>query len=82
MIMNERILELAKKAGLKKEHCSDREYIGDFEWREFGELLIRECVKIIDDTPLGYGDYRDQILKSMRDHCVERVKYHFGVDQN
>lgn len=41
-----RLLELAKQAGLKKEHASDREYIGDFDWREFSELLIRECMKI------------------------------------
>ena len=47
--MNESILELAKQAGLKKEHGSDREYIGDFDWREFAELIIKDSCKIIDN---------------------------------
>lgn len=47
--MNESILELAKQAGLKKEHGSDREYIGDFDWREFAELIIKDCCKLIDN---------------------------------
>jgi len=42
--MNERILELAKLAGLKKEHGSDREYIGDFDWRQFAVLIVQDCV--------------------------------------
>jgi hypothetical protein len=42
--MNERMLELAKQAGLKKEHGADREYIGDFDWRQFAVLIIQECV--------------------------------------
>jgi hypothetical protein len=41
--MNERMLELALLAGLKKAHGADREYIGDFDWREFAELIVREC---------------------------------------
>lgn len=44
--MNERVLELAKQAGLKKEHGADREYIGDFDWREFAELIVRQCIHI------------------------------------
>jgi hypothetical protein len=41
--MNERMLELALQAGLKKAHGADREYMGDFDWREFAELIVREC---------------------------------------
>ena len=44
--MNERILELALQAGLKKEHGSDREYIGHFDWRQFADLIVRECAEI------------------------------------
>ena len=33
------IHELAIKAGLKKEHGSDREYINDFDYNEFARLL-------------------------------------------
>jgi hypothetical protein len=41
--MNERMLEIAKQAGLKKDHASDREYVGDFDWRLFGDLIVRDC---------------------------------------
>jgi hypothetical protein len=44
--MNDRILELAKLAGLKKAHGSDREYIGDFDWRQFADLIVRDCAEI------------------------------------
>ena len=46
--MNERILELAKQAGLKKEHGSDREYIGDFDWRQFAKLIVEDAAMVID----------------------------------
>ena len=46
--MNERVLELAKQAGLKKEHGTDREYVGDFDWREFAELIVREGAKAVE----------------------------------
>ena len=46
--MNERLIELAKQAGLKKEHGSDREYMSDFDWREFAELIVKECATEAD----------------------------------
>jgi len=70
--MNERIRELAKQAGLKKEHGSDREYIGDFDWREFAELIVRECAEVADNADTfrqkweGIGKY---------------VKEHFGIEK-
>lgn len=65
--MNERILELALQAGLKKEHGSDREYIGDFDWRQFAELILQECCKVIDNH---YEPVYDGKL----------LKQHFGVE--
>jgi len=65
--MNDRMLELAIQAGLKKPHASDREYIGDFDWRLFGELVVNECLSDLKeriairyqgsdkDCDIGYG---------------------------
>lgn len=47
--MTDQILELAKQAGLKKYHGSDREYIGDFDWRHFANLIIKDACKLIDN---------------------------------
>lgn len=79
--MNERILELAKQAGLKKEHGTDREYIGDFDWREFAELIVRECISTIENAENGYQDYRNQIEDGMRNHCISLIKNEFGVEE-
>ena len=79
--MNERIQELAKQAGLKKEHGADREYIGDFDWREFAELIVRECISTIENAENGYQDYRNQIEDGMRNHCISLIKNEFGVEE-
>ena len=70
--MSERMLELANRAGLKKDHASDREYIGDFDWRLFGELLVRECANIVNSLEQyeGEGDCS----------TAEYIKERFGVE--
>jgi len=66
--MNQRTLELARQAGLKKEHGSDREYTGDFDWREFAELIVKECVLISRTSTDGFS-------------AGKRMEEHFGVEQ-
>lgn len=68
--MNERMLELALKSGLMREHASDREYIGDFDWRQFAELIVKECVVV--------ADHSNVTGKSI---IGERIREHFGVDK-
>ena len=73
--MNERLLELAKQAGLMKEHGTDREYVGDFDWREFAELIVRECAKAVEYSiwhlPRGYKAVDQAAF----------VKKYFGVEE-
>jgi len=84
--MNEELrIELAEQAEeyASKEYSSrkmgyDRDYY--FE-KKFAELIIQECIKAVDETPLGYGDYRDQILESMRNSCAKSIKNHFEVEE-
>jgi hypothetical protein len=64
--MNERMLELAKQAGLKKDHASDREYIGDFDWRLFGDLIVRECANIGFNT--AYPNKGVEVLQAIKKH--------------
>jgi hypothetical protein len=65
--MNERMLEIAKQAGLKKDHGSDREYIGDFDWRLFGDLIVKECAGIANKAE----PYQSSDL----------IRKHFGVKE-
>lgn len=46
MNYNLNMLHLAKLAGLRKDHTTDREYIGDFDWRLFGDLLVAEVLHV------------------------------------
>ena len=69
--MNERIVELAKQAGMKKQHGSDQEYIGDFDWREFSRLIVEECV----------DQFCRQGAVSADGGIVIAVKKHFGVEE-
>ncbi len=66
--MNKRIVELARQSGLKKDHTSDREYTGDFDWREFAELIVKECVLISRTSTDGFS-------------AGKRMEEHFGVEQ-
>jgi hypothetical protein len=67
--VSERILELALQAGLAKEHGADREYIGDFDWRQFAELIVRECADIATMNAHQYDTAGSYVLK------------HFGVEE-
>jgi hypothetical protein len=72
--MNERLIELARQAGLKKDYGSDREYLGDFDWQEFAELIVRECMSIADlpKNPSGQWNHLES---------SEVIAKHFGVDE-
>ena len=74
--MNERMLDLALLAGLKKAHGSDREYMGDFDWRQFADLIVRECVQIGGPE----DSYTDEWFKAKAD-SVNKIKQHFGVEE-
>ena len=78
--MNERIKQiLTSPALVRLRDWSDIGPAQRAELEEFAELILTDCIKVVDETPLGYGDYRDQILESMRNSCVESIKYRFGV---
>jgi hypothetical protein len=45
----------------------------------FAELIIKECINIVANVPLGYADYRSQIEEDMQAACIEALKYKFGI---
>jgi hypothetical protein len=65
--MNERIKELARQAGLIAPYGSDREGLSDFDYREFAELIVRECANVAADH-----DALD---------IYEEIREHFGVGE-
>jgi len=63
--MNEQILELAKRSGLK----SPTETALSPAERMFAELIVRECIDVMKQN-----DYHGEWLG-------ERIKEHFGVKE-
>lgn len=45
------------------------------------EMVVRECAKVVDETPFGYTDYRNQIEEGQRNACVNALLYHFGIEK-
>jgi hypothetical protein len=72
--MNERLKELAIKAQV--EHC-----ISHVRLEEFAELIVKECIGVVENLSPGYKDYRDQIEDAFRRDCVEEIKHKFGVKE-
>ncbi len=69
--MNERIQELVEKS-----YIYDRQNDSSFFNKElFAELIVRECAKVILETPVKYTEI--DIMHIIRDN----VKEHFGVEE-
>lgn len=66
--MNERMLELAKQAEWSANRGDDVDVVVMME--KFGELIVRECIRKIDDM-VNDGWYAD----------TDKLKQHFGVEE-
>ena len=67
--MNFEMMRLAKLAGLRKEEGTDREYMGDFDWRLFGDLVVANCCEMMIELEHKYP----------ANLTVKEIKEHFGV---
>lgn len=75
--MNERINGLWWKAriGYNNQSC-DPEVL-----EKFAELIVQECVGVVENLSPGYTDYRNQIEDAFRGDCVGKIREHFGVEE-
>jgi hypothetical protein len=71
-MMNPRILQLAKQAGLDDDMFPLDEWDNP-ELEKFAELIVEECLDIVDGEDDGSAD-----TKSVRLAMI-RMKQHFGV---
>ena len=69
--MSDRIKELARQAGLTAPYGSDREGLRDFDYREFANMIVRECCIALNPM------LRDMIS---RGQGVDLIKLHFGMN--
>ena len=69
--MNERIRQLAEKAGIYKLNLSDETEYWIIE--KFAELIVAECAEVITETRWHLPPTQQQIAVS--------IKEHFGVNE-
>ena len=76
--MDSKIDDLMYQSGRTASGCWDQLDSYDREAIEkFGELIIKECISVIENLSPGYKDYRDQIEDAFRRDCIEEIKQHF-----
>jgi hypothetical protein len=71
--MNERIKELAEQAGWTEGYyeSDNGPFIEpEFNKEKFAELIVRECLQMADEFEIDVN----------RSGLVDRMKYHFGLD--
>ena len=81
--MNERIKQLLNEATSRHVQETDRSKVMTVSAGEmitFAELIVAECVGVVEKLSPGYKDYRDQIEDAFRRDCMEEIKQHFGVE--
>lgn len=81
--MNERILDIAIKSGhiVGQLPLNTNEKIQLAGLEKFAELIVAECIDVIQKVKPQYGDYRDRIENAQSAYCIGQIKRHFGVEQ-
>jgi hypothetical protein len=72
--MNQRIEKFARECGAWNQVYDNRTFMIDehFDIEKFAELIVRECLGIIDEE----GSHEGGSIRSM-----EAIKEHFGVEE-
>jgi hypothetical protein len=77
--MNERIRELANKAGMWKvlhfPHLTKQE---ENAIEKFAELIVRECVGVVERGSFLHDQAPDAIFAR---ECSSAIKRHFGIEE-
>ena len=82
--MNERIRELAGKAldrAVPETWTTLTPEQLEKVQEKFAELIVQECVGVVENLSPGYNDYRNQIEDAFRGDCVGKIREHFGVEE-
>jgi hypothetical protein len=76
--MNERIFELANKAGFENGHQDRNGNSLSGELEKFAELLIRECIEQCEKQEYDYWRAPEDQEFTPQD-CADALARHFGV---
>ena len=74
--MKQKLHDLALQAELKIDDLPDSVYI---PLQKFAELLIEECIRVVEATPMtcAYTSFQEGIVKCTVSESVKTLKEHF-----
>lgn len=75
--MNERIKELAEQAGFNLHNDPIDGHDHTHEIKKFAELIVRECVEVIDNT----SDNTKLMRVDPYQKIIWAIEEHFGVEE-
>ena len=80
--MNERIKEIEVQCWETRQVTDDvNSWQTSFNSQKFADMIIKECIGIVENLPAGYIDYRSQIEDAFRVDCIRTMKAHFEANK-
>jgi len=76
-----RIREFARDSRLDVYGLGAKRISWEDALEKYTQLVVAECIGIVENLSPGYKDYRDQIEDVFRRDCVIEIKKHFGVKE-
>ena len=77
--MNERIKQFERESHLDVYALGLDRAKWEAALQRYTELVVQECVSVVENLSPGYVDYRNQIEDAFRRDCMEEMKHHFGI---
>ena len=82
--MNNLVFDLIKTATLNAQAKDPAHAVPEYQYiysKELIDLVVNDCVGVIECLSPGYSDYRNQIEDAFRGDCIEEIKQRFGVKE-
>jgi len=82
--MNDLVFDLIKTATANAQAKDPTHAVPEYDYtysKELIDLVVNDCINIVENMSPGYRDYRDQIEQALKDDCVEELKRRYSIGE-